>query len=442
MDDFGKIKRRPPRTVVRPGSADEVAAALRDSDLPVAAQGCRHSTFGQAQAPGGLAVDMRGLTTVHELTRDHVVADAGMTWRELLAVTVPSGLTPPVLPDYLNLTIGGTLSVGGVGGTSFRYGAVVDNVIELEVVTGSGEVVTCSPAGEHADLFDAVRAGFGRCGIITKATLPLVPAPARVRKFTAAYDDVRPLTAALRRLVADGRSNGTVETKADHVSAQAYPAESGGWRYEIEAVGYDYDDDGRPAGLAAGLTGPDGSTGSPGPDVPAGLSPSSVEDIGYLDFADQMRPGVAELEALGEWDRPHPWLCLFLPDSRTDALVEQAMAQLTPDAIGVSGVVLLNPHRRDQMRAPLLRLPDEPVMFLFSLLRTASPGAQSAEKMVESNRALYELVDPAGGTRYPVDAVPFTAADWVSHYGTALDGMRAAKHRYDPAGRLAPTLPT
>jgi cytokinin dehydrogenase len=438
VDDFGKIKRRAPRTVVRPGSADEVAGALRDNDLRVAAQGCRHSTFGQAQAPDGLVVDMRGLTTVHEMTRDHVVADAGMTWRELLAVTVPSGLTPPVLPDYLDLTIGGTLSVGGVGGTSFRHGAVVDNVTELEVVTGAGKVITCSPAGEHADLFDAVRAGFGRCGIITKATLPLVPAPVRVRKFTAGYDDVRPLTAALRRLVADGRSNGTVETKADHVSAQAYPAESGGWRYEIEAVGYDYDDGDRPAGLAAGPTGP---AGPEGPGVPAGLNPSAVEDIDYLDFADQMRLGVAELEALGEWDRPHPWLCLFLPDSRTDELVERTMAQLTHDAIGMSGVVLINPHRRDQMRAPLLRLPDEPVMFLFSLLRTASPGAQSAEKMVEGNRALYDRVDAAGGTRYPVDAVPFTAADWVSHYGTALDGLRAAKHRYDPAGRLAPALP-
>lgn len=429
MDDFGKIMRRTPRTVVHPQSVDEVVAALRDGALPVAAQGCRHSTYGQAQSPDGMVIDLRGLTAVHEMGQDHVVVDAGMTWRELLAVTVPAGLTPPVLPDYLGLSVGGTLAAGGVGGTSFRYGAQVDNVLELEVVTGTGAVLTCS-ATERADLFDAVRAGFGRCGIITKARLRLVPAPAVVRKYTAGYGDVRSLTGALRRLVADGRANGTVEAKAHHVSAQAYPAEGGGWRYEIEAVVYGHD-------AESGTAAPGGHGLD---DVPAGLSPSAVEDMDYLDFADQMQPGVAELQAMGEWDRPHPWVCMFLPDSRADAVVERTMEALTPDDIGLSGVVLINPHRRDQMRAPLLRLPDEPVMFLFCLLRTASPGAASVETMVAANRALYEEASAVGGTRYPIDAVPFTEADWVAHFGTALDGLRTAKRQYDPDGRLAPTL--
>lgn len=419
VDDFGRIVRRPPRTVVRPVSAREVAEALRESELRAAAQGCRHSTYGQAQAPDGLVLDLRAMSAVHELRPDQVVVDAGMTWRELLDVTVPAGLTPPVLPDYLDLTVGGTLSAGGVGGTSFRHGAQVDNVAELEVVTGDGRVLTCS-ADRDSDLFDAVRAGFGRCGIITKATLDLVPAPERVRKFTVGFGDVRSLTAALRRLVADGRANGVVEGRADHVSAQAYPAEGGGWRYEIEAVVYD---------TGAEL------------EVPAGLVPDGVEDVGYLEFADQMRPGVAELVALGEWQRPHPWLCLFLPDSRADTLIDKAMAELSPDDMGLSGVVLINPHRRDRMGAPLLRLPDEPVMFLFCLLRTASPGARPAGEMVAANRALYEQAHAVGGTRYPMDAMPFTAGDWVSHYGTAMEGLRSAKRRYDPAGRLAPALP-
>ena len=58
--------------------------------------------------------------------------------------TLPRGLTPPVLTDYLNLSVGGTLAVGGVGATTPRYGLQSDNVLEIDVVTGRGEVLTCS----------------------------------------------------------------------------------------------------------------------------------------------------------------------------------------------------------------------------------------------------------------------------------------------------------
>jgi FAD/FMN-containing dehydrogenase len=113
-------------------------------------------------------------------------ADDGATWAEVLGVTLPQGRTPPVLPDYLGLSVGGTLSVGGVGGTTWRLGVVSDHVLELEVVTSRGETVTCSPV-VHRRLFDAVRAGLGQVGIVTRATLRLVPAPQRVRRSLLSY---------------------------------------------------------------------------------------------------------------------------------------------------------------------------------------------------------------------------------------------------------------
>jgi FAD/FMN-containing dehydrogenase len=60
-------------------------------------------------------------------------------------VTLAHRLTPPVFTDYLELSVGGTLSAGGIGGTSPRFGGQVDNVAELEVVTGAGERMVCSP---------------------------------------------------------------------------------------------------------------------------------------------------------------------------------------------------------------------------------------------------------------------------------------------------------
>jgi FAD/FMN-containing dehydrogenase len=79
-----------------------------------------------------------------------------------------------VLTDYLELSVGGTLSAGGIGGATHRHGRQVDHVRSLEVLTPDGRIVIRGPGDE---LFDRVRGGAGRPGIIPRATLPLVPAP-------------------------------------------------------------------------------------------------------------------------------------------------------------------------------------------------------------------------------------------------------------------------
>ena len=54
---------------------------------------------------------MGRLRTIHAVQRDRVVVDAGATWREVVEATLPHGRTPPVLTDYLDLSVGGTLAV-------------------------------------------------------------------------------------------------------------------------------------------------------------------------------------------------------------------------------------------------------------------------------------------------------------------------------------------
>jgi cytokinin dehydrogenase len=101
-------------------------------------------------------------------------------------------------------------------------------------------------------------------------------------------------------------------------------------------------------------------------------------------------------------------------------------------------VILLYPVRRRLLRTPLLRVPDEELVFLFTLLKTASPGAADPAAMVAANRALYERIQAAGGTQYPVGTIPTTHADWRRHFGEQWPRFEAAKRRYDPAGILAP----
>src|SRR5919107_943699 len=117
----------------------------RSQGIQVAARGQGHSTLGQAQVEAGVVIDMSALAAIYEINENDALVGAGLRWSDLLRQTIPLGLAPPTLTDYIDLSVGGTLSVGGVGGQTFREGPQVDNVLELTVVTGRGEVVTCSP---------------------------------------------------------------------------------------------------------------------------------------------------------------------------------------------------------------------------------------------------------------------------------------------------------
>src|SRR5678815_2698967 len=152
-DDFGHLVHRQPLAVLKPGSVDDVVELVRfarRNNIQVAARGQGHSTQGQAQVEAGVVVDMSTLATVHEINQTNALVDGGTRWLDLLAQGIPQGLTPPILVDFLELTIGGTLSLGGIGSQAFRFGAQVDNVIELQVVTGEGELVSCSATVNRA----------------------------------------------------------------------------------------------------------------------------------------------------------------------------------------------------------------------------------------------------------------------------------------------------
>jgi FAD/FMN-containing dehydrogenase len=430
-DDFGHIVHRRPWAVLEPGDIDDIVVMLRfcnEFGIAAAPRGQGHATFGQAQAGGGLVIEMSPLdaisvgtdtVTTDTVTTDTVTAEAGSRWSSVLRATLPRGLTPPVLPDYLELSVGGTLSAAGIGGASPHYGAQVDTALELEVVTGAGERAVCSQT-HRPDLFNAVLSGLGQCAVLVRATLAVVPAPRHVRHYILYYPTVDALTADQRLVQADGRFS--------FVEGEAELNPNGpGWLYYLEAGAY-YDsappDDHK---LLAGLHYERGS--------------EQIDDMGYWAFLDRLASAVAYLKSTGEWYDPHPWWNMLLPDSTTDAFVSGLMAHLTEADIGASGVILLYPLRRALLRRPLLRAPDEPVTFLLSILRTAAPdlgGALGTRVMLKDNRALFERARDLGSYQYPIGSIPMTPPDWVQHFGPAWPFLVAARRRYDPNGILTP----
>jgi hypothetical protein len=160
-------------------------------------------------------------------------------------------------------------------------------------------------------------------------------------------------------------------------------------------------------------------------------------DLSYFDYADRLAPSVAELVALGDWSRPHPWFDAWVPDEAVEAYAGGLLAGLTDADMG-GGPVLLYPTRAAPFGRPLLRLPAGELAWQLGVLRTAVPAALRPDRMVRDNRRWFEELRDLGGYRYPVGAVPFAQSDWVQHFGPAWRALARAKRRYDPANILTP----
>jgi FAD/FMN-containing dehydrogenase len=104
------------------------------------------------------------------------VAESGVTFVDLVAATLPHGLVPMVVPELKTITIGGAVAGCSLESMSFRHGGFHDSCLEYEVITATGEVLTCTPDNEHHLLFQMMHGAFGTLGILSKLTFRLVPA--------------------------------------------------------------------------------------------------------------------------------------------------------------------------------------------------------------------------------------------------------------------------
>lgn len=417
-DDFGHIVHHTPSAVVTPGSTDDVGKVIHwagANQTKVAARGAGHSDWGRSEVSSGVAIEMTAANKVHAILPDRAVVDAGIKWSQLLAATLPHGLTPPVLTDYLELTVGGTIAVGGVGGTTYQFGVQSDNVLALDVVTGRGELVTCSPTC-NADLFNAMRAGLGQVGVIATATVKLVPAHQSARAYTLAYADLHTLLADQRTLLADKRF--------DYLQGAVIPNPAGGWTYNLDgAILFD----GTPPDDAAALHGLS--------DI---RSSASLSTMSYSAWTQRLAPLEAHLRATGEWFNPHPWLTTYVGDSAIESVAGTVIGTLTPADLGTYGRVSIAPVLTSAITSPLYRLPAEPISFVFNVLRFPPNDQTVVNNMVTQNRAIYDRVLAAGGTLYPVSAFPMSADDWRTHFGPVYPLLAAAKNAYDPNHTLTP----
>ncbi|CAN7296079.1 FAD-binding protein [Trinickia sp. LjRoot230] len=468
--DAGYMLRRRPWAVLRPAAVDDIVAMIRYCNrygIKVAPRGQGHCVFGQALVDSGLIVEMGTLATVHSISSAGADVDAGITWKDLLPQTVANQLTPPVLTGFLGLSVAGTLSVGGVSASSLHGGIQLNHVRQLEVVTGTGEVVACSPSS-NADLFAGVLGGVGQLGIITRATVDLAPALPRARSWVLQYLDPATFFRDFQMLHTRAEFSEVmafvVPPTSPQIVTQTLPPQllpalgplaasvslglgalgpllgaastllsslKGLWIYQINLTQY-YDPSAPPNA----------------PNLLRGTSdflPLRYEfDQTYLDYMLRIDVLIDYLKDLGLWyNVPHPWLDTFLPPEVTESFVTQTVRNLSFDDVGVGGFMLLFPIRQSASTPKFFNAPqsNNGWFYLFDILTAApapGPNTDFVTAKLARNRQIFDSARALGGKFYAISALPHTVSDWMMQFGANYTAFAALKQRYDPNRILTP----
>lgn len=413
--DFGGIARGESLGVVSVRNADEVQKAVqvaRARGLSLTMRGTGRSAGGQSVPRKGVTLDVSRLDELSapDAQARSIVCGPGARWRSVVGATLQRGLLPQVLPLNLDLTVGGTLSVGGFGSNSHVFGFCAGGVAALQAVSGAGDALASE--GEP-ELLAATLGGRGRCAVITSVTLALRTVPAKVRTFYLLYDDLAAWLGDLRDFRErfdhmDGFCSASVQGMRSTAGRRRPFAK---WFYGLH-VSVEYDQ-----------VAPDAATALRGMHQRWTVH---EEDNDVAAFVARADPRFEMMSKLGAFAQPHPWLECLLPVS--------SLEEVLPRVLDALPLVLGDGHRLALLaatpNAPLLVTPKEEAV-MFAVLPSAVPAALLPD-VLPALRAVNALLLAAGGKRYLAGWLELDEAGWRAHYGECYERWAAAKRRLDP----------
>jgi len=137
--------------------------------------------------PVGLTARVQGMTT----------------YEHLVDATLAQGCMPLVVPQLRTITLGGAVTGLGIESSSFRNGLPHESVLEIEILTGDGEVVRATPDGEHADLFRTFPNSYGSLGYALSLTIEVERVHPYVALQHVRFHDLTTATEALAVIMRD-----------------------------------------------------------------------------------------------------------------------------------------------------------------------------------------------------------------------------------------------
>jgi hypothetical protein len=177
-----------------PETTEEVARIVKElsqAGKPYKIRSKGHSSNDLVLVDRGTVICMQEMSRILEVDQQKGTAtvQAGAVLAEIDDHLSKQGWGLPIIGDHNHITAGGFASVGGISPASHRHGLFVDNVLEIEYVTSSGEIRKCSASSGTE--FYRLLTGTGRHGVLTTLKLRIIP----VKKYeTILRNDLKVFT--------------------------------------------------------------------------------------------------------------------------------------------------------------------------------------------------------------------------------------------------------
>jgi FAD/FMN-containing dehydrogenase len=173
---------------------------------------------GDSASPGLDVSEFAHVLSVSPADKTAIVG--GMTtYEDLVAATLPHGLMPLVVPQLKTITLGGAVSGLGIESTSLRSGMPHESVLEMEILTGEGRVITAAPGGKHDALYHGFPNSYGTLGYALSLTIELEPVKPFVHIRHFRFADPEHCMEAVAEIGATGSYEGH---RADFVDGVAF----------------------------------------------------------------------------------------------------------------------------------------------------------------------------------------------------------------------------
>jgi glycolate oxidase len=209
--DESPLEPHPPHIVVKPVNTEQVSRLMKlanEKMIPVTPQG-RLTGLSGASHPirGGIALSLERMNRIIEIDENNLMAvvEPGVLISEVHEATEKLGLYYPPDPGQESGSIGGNISTNAGGMRAMKYGVTRDFVNGLEVVLADGSIINVG--GKNVknstgySLIDLIIGSEGTLGVVTKATLRLIPKPKMTALIYAPFESTKDAANAVKEII-------------------------------------------------------------------------------------------------------------------------------------------------------------------------------------------------------------------------------------------------